>query len=103
MQPSVFTITTLLLASITVWILVVRWRSRPDTNWPLFYYVGLFAYTKSFDDLVDPLVIYVAVVSGLLVRFEYLSGWILELIKVVETLCLIYVIGRCVRAIFGAF
>ncbi len=102
MQPTVFGLTTVLLGSITVYILMVRWRSRPDTNWPLFYYIGLFAYTKSFDMVIEPLVLYLAVVCGLLIRFEYLSGWILTFIKVVETLCLIYVIGRCIHALFGS-
>lgn len=103
MQPNSFNVTTLLMASVTVWVLFVRWRSRHETNWPLLYYAALFAYTKKFDEIVDPWALYIAVVCALLIRFEYLSGWMLQAIQVLETICLIYVLARCVRAVFGYF
>lgn len=100
-QPTAFNVTTLLMAAITIWILNVRWRGRSDTNWPLFYYLALFAYLRKFEDVLEPGYVYVAVVAGLLVRFEYLSGRLLKAIQIIESACLAYVILRCLQVVFG--
>lgn len=101
MQPTAYNITTLLLLAVTIFIVQLRWRSKLDTNWPLFYYLALVVYIKRFEDVIDPMWVYTAVVSALLLRFEYLAGWALKVVQVIETACLIYVILRCTHMVFG--
>ncbi len=100
--PTTFNITTLLVLAITIWVLVIRYRTRPDNNWPLFYYIALVAYTKKFEDIIDPGFVFVAVVGALLLRFEFMSGWVLKVVMYIETACLGYVILRCVQVLFGS-
>jgi len=101
MQPNAYNVTTLLLLAVTIFIIQLRWRSKMDINWPLFYYVALVAYIKKFEDVIDPIWVYTAVVLALLLRFEYLAGWALKLVQVLETACLIYVVLRCTNLVFG--
>lgn len=100
-RPTTVNITTLLLLSLTVWVLWTRHRTRLDNNWPLFYYVALVAYSKKFDQVFNPAAIFSVVVSALLLRFEFLGGWVLKLIKVIESALLVFIIVRCLQVLFG--
>lgn len=101
-QPTTFNMTTLLLGALTVWIIITRYRARVETNnWPLFYFVALFAYSEKFDGVLNSAFIYVAIVAGLLLRFEFLSGWPLKLVMYAESVAMVYVIMRCLQVIFG--
>jgi hypothetical protein len=100
-EPTTFNLTTLVLLSLTVWILVVRHRSKLDNNWPLFYYIALVAYSRKFEETIDPTPVLVAVAMALLLRFEFLDGWILKAIKFVETAILVWVMWRCLQLVFG--
>ncbi|HUQ90459.1 MAG TPA: hypothetical protein VM120_02180 [Bryobacteraceae bacterium] len=100
-SPTTFNITTVLLLALTVWVVFMRYRTRPESNWPLFYYVALVAFTKKFDLVINPAYVFVAVVAALLIRFEWMSGWLLKTIMYIETACLVYVIIRCVQILFG--
>ncbi|MDX1979460.1 MAG: hypothetical protein SFV51_04265 [Bryobacteraceae bacterium] len=100
-QPTTFNITTLVLLSLTVWITVIRYRTKLDSNWPLFYYIALVAYARKFEETINPTLVLVAVAMALLLRFEFLEGWILKAIQYTETAILIYVIWRCLELLFG--
>jgi hypothetical protein len=101
-QATTFNMTTLLLGALTGWIIFTRHRTRVETNnWPLFYFIALFAYNEKFDGALNPTVVYVTIVSGFLLRFEFLSGWPLKLVIYVETIAMVYVIVRCLQIIFG--
>jgi hypothetical protein len=99
-QPTVFNLTTLVLLGLTGWILWVRHRMRLETNWPLFYYLGLVIYMKKYVDTVNPNYAFVAIVSALLLRFEFMGGWPLKIVKAVETVLLVYIIVRCIQVVF---
>jgi hypothetical protein len=101
-QPTPFNLTTLLLGALTVWIIITRYRSRVEANnWPLFYLVALFAYSEKFDAVLNSTFVYVAIVAGLLLRFEFLSGWPLKLVMYAESAAMVYVIMRCLQVVFG--
>ncbi|MBI3681845.1 MAG: hypothetical protein HY235_15805 [Acidobacteria bacterium] len=99
-RPTTFNITTLLLIGLTCWVLWIRHRSRLENNWPLLYYVALVAYSKKFDEVVPPFVVLGCVVAALLLRFEFLGGWVLKGIKVIESAALVYVLLRALQALF---
>ena len=99
--PTTFNITTLSLLCLTVWVLWTRYRTQLENNWPLFYYIALVAYTKKFEESISPNWVFVCVVMALLLRFEFLGGKVLQLVKLIETIGLLYVILRCLTLLFG--
>ena len=101
MQPTTFNITTLLLMVLTATAMFMRYRIRAENSWPLIYYVALIAYTQKFDDIIQPVPVYIALGSALLLRFEFMSGWILRFIMYLETTCLAYVLIRLLQVLYG--
>ena len=101
-QATTFNMTTLLLGALTGWTIFTRHRMPVESNnWPLFYLVALFAYHEKFDGVLDVSAVYAAIIAGLLLRFEFLSGWPLKVITFVETIVMVYVMVRCLQVIFG--
>jgi len=96
---SPFNITSAVALGLTVWLFVARFRTRLDSNWPLFYYLGLVIYGHLFPGNLDPAWIYAGVVSALFLRFEFMGGWFLKLIRGVELIVLLYVIHRLIYII----
>ena len=101
-QPTTFNLTTLLLGALTVWIIVTRYRSPAESNnWPLFYFVALVAYSEKFEGVLRSEAVFAVIVVGLLLRFEFLSGWVLKVIMWAETALMGYILIRCAQVIFG--
>lgn len=77
-------VTTAVMFALAVWTVIVRFRSRPDTNWPLMYYGILFSYVSSFPGRVSNLALYGAIVTALLERFEFMSGFFRYFLMTIE-------------------
>jgi FtsH-binding integral membrane protein len=81
-------IITVLMVALVACLFVARFRIRPDSNWPLVLYIGLFAYHQYFDGRLHPNILYAAVVSALLIRFEFVGGKSMFLFRAAELLSL---------------
>ena len=73
---------------------VSRFRSRLDSNVPLFFYMALVAYAIANPVSLNPYVLYIAVISGLLLRFEFMNEKVILVIRFFETACLVYLALR---------
>ncbi|MBL8228619.1 MAG: hypothetical protein JNL98_09080 [Bryobacterales bacterium] len=100
-QPTVFNITTLCLLVLTIWVTWTRHRTQLENNWPLFYYLLLGIYSKKFEESFDPTVIFLTIVMAFLLRFEFLGGRPLLVVKVLESIGLVYIALRCIGLVFG--
>lgn len=100
-QPTTFNLTTLVLLSLTVWVIITRYRTKLESNWPLFYYVALGGYAGKFEETMHPIVVIVATSMALLLRFEFLGGWVLKAVQFVETAMLVFVLWRCIQLVLG--
>ncbi len=87
---TVFNGSTVVFVAITVWVLSVRIRGVVDSNWPLFYYVAVVAYSAVFPGYLDPAFVYAGVVCALLLRFEFMGGFFLKIVRVIEIIVLAY-------------
>lgn len=87
---SPFNITTALAIGCTLWIMAVRWRGSPESNWPLFYYLGVVVYSYLFPEPLEPRWIYAGVVTALFLRFEFMGGFPLKMVKGFEYVVLAY-------------
>jgi hypothetical protein len=87
-----FNITTAVLIGLTVWLVVGRFKARADSNWPLFYYIGLVFYHQAYPGRLNPYVILTGVIAALFIRFEFMGGWIGYLLRGIELGVLAYIL-----------
>lgn len=90
-----FNFITAVLMGLTIWLAVSRFSTKLESNWPLFYYLFLFAHLKAFEGGLDPYMVYVGIVSSLFLRFEFMGGWFLKFVRGTELFILAYVVYRC--------
>ena len=85
----------LVASAFTVWLFVARGRMALESNWPLFYYLAMVFYQKSGGRFIDANFIYAGVVCAMMIRFEFMSPGVVKIFRVIEAVCLIYIIWRC--------
>lgn len=91
---------TIILAGLTIWLGAVRARIRTENNWPLIYYLLLVLYQKRYPDNIAPLWVYVGVVNALFLRFEFIGGIFVKILRAIELVVLAYVVWRSLAVIF---
>ena len=84
-------IATFALLMGSTWIAFMRFRTKPDTSWPLVFYLVLVIYSNQFGQVIPPYVLYVSVVCGLLLRFEFLNERLIFFVKIIEVCCLVII------------
>jgi hypothetical protein len=89
-----FSLLTFILLVLTVWVVVGRFTRSLESNWPLVYYLMVVAHLKAFDGGLNPYCVYVAVVCGLFLRFEFMGGPVLKTFRVIELGMLAYIAWR---------
>ena len=96
-----YTVSIALLMALTLFMAGVRMRKPLETNWLLFYWGLITIISFRYpDETFDPRVVMVGLSVGLLLRFEFLGGAFEKLIRAVEIAVFIYIVARCVKAIF---
>ena len=72
------------LAVSTAWLAFARFQTKPDNNWPLVYYFFLVGFLNADELVLNPNVVYVAVVCALLLRFEFMNERVVFFVRLVE-------------------
>jgi len=85
---SPFNITAALAIALTFWVFGARWRGLVDSNWPLLYYLGVVIYSYVFPSVLDPSWVYAGVMTAVFLRFEFMGGFILKVVRALEGLIL---------------
>ncbi|MCC7235803.1 MAG: hypothetical protein IT163_10900 [Bryobacterales bacterium] len=88
MRYAASNVTTFVMLMFTVWIIITRFRAKPDNNWPLFYYLAVVSFHLSVPGFLNEWILYAGVVSALLLRFEFLGGFAGGFVRVLELVCL---------------
>ena len=73
-----------ILAVSTAWLAYARFQTKPDNSWPLLYYFVLVGYLNAYDLVLNPNVVYVAVVCALLLRFEFMNARVVYFVRIIE-------------------
>jgi hypothetical protein len=89
-----FLLLTFILVVLTIWMVIGRFTRSLESNWPLVYYLVVVAHLKAFDGGLNPYLVYVAVVCGLFLRFEFMGGAILKGFRALELGTLTYIAWR---------
>jgi hypothetical protein len=94
-----FLFTVGLLAG-TVWLAASRLRMRLENNWPLVYYFAAVVYLNTYHLVLNPYVVYVAVICALLLRFEFMNERLVALVRLIEIAALVHVGWRLFTALW---
>lgn len=94
-----FNVTTALLVVGALFVVYLRLRNWFDTNVPLLYYGIMIVYTHALDGLLAPWVIYIGLVLGLLLRFEFMNLKCTRAVKTIELLVLAVIVWDCTAMI----
>jgi hypothetical protein len=89
-----FSFLTFILLVLTIWVGISRFTRGLEGNWPLVYYLLMVAHLKAFEGGLNPYWVYVGVVSALFLRFEFMGGVPLKVVRVLELAALAYVAWR---------
>jgi hypothetical protein len=80
-----YTISIALLMAATVFVAGVRFRKPLENNWPLFYWIFVTVLSLRFpEQTFEAGWVLTGLAAGLLLRFEFIGGWVTVLIKVIE-------------------
>ena len=74
----------------------MRGRLANENNWPLFYYLAIVFYQKTAGRFLSAEFLYTGIVCAMMIRFEFMSPGIVKFFRVIEAICLIYVIWRTI-------
>jgi len=89
--PGAQTVTTALAIAATLVVVLIRMRARPDTNWPLFYYLLLIGYHASSPGRLNQYFVYLGAICTMLQRFEFMPPRLLKVLWGLEMIALAYV------------
>lgn len=92
---------TLALMALTIWMAVARFTMRQESNWPLVYYFLLAVYWKAFEGGLNGYWVLAGVACGLLLRFEFLGGPVLKMVRGAELAVFAYVLWRSTGLLLG--
>jgi hypothetical protein len=84
MDPTPFNVSTALLIAFACWVIYLRLKGNSDTNIPLVYYGIIVYYVVMYDTPLSPIIVYVALLLGLLLRFEFMSVKFMKAISLLE-------------------
>ena|SRR5260370_42583024 len=78
-----FNVSTALLIAFAGWVIYLRLKGNSETNIPLFYY-GIMVYYMVAYEALPPVVVYIALILGLLLRFEFMNTKVAKALMLLE-------------------
>jgi hypothetical protein len=94
---------TFCLGLAAIWIAFSRFRMRLDNSWPLIFYLALVIYSNTYDRVLNPYLLYVAVICALLLRFEFMNERIVYFVRIVEVAALALIAWRLGSVLIRAY
>lgn len=86
-----FWLGSFLLLAMTLGVIYFRYSAKDtNSNWPIIYYALALLHHSLFPEALPDNILYGAVITAALLRFEFMSGWFLKMVQGIEYLCLIY-------------
>ncbi|MGJ5819221.1 hypothetical protein [Paludibaculum fermentans] len=86
-----------------IWIGMSRFSMRLENSWPLLFYLVLVTYLNSYDQVLNPYVVYVAVICALFIRFEFMNERVVFFVRVLEVATLAHIGFRLLTTLLKAF
>lgn len=94
---------TFALAVATVWLAVNRFSLKLENSWPLIYYGLLVLFSNMYPMALNPYVLYVSVICGLMLRFEFMNDRIVFFFRIIEMFCFAVIGWRLFSILLSQF
>jgi len=102
MSGNAFSVTTALMVAFAAFVAYIRMKNWLDSNVPIFFYVLMLAYARYFGDNKVPLtLILIGFALTLLLRFEFMSQFFINVVKALEYAALAAIIYFAVGSILA--
>lgn len=85
----------LVVIGATLWVMRARFREVHDISWPLVYYFFLVIFVRAREGEFNNYWIFTGVIAALVLRYEFIGGFVLKVVRLVEFVVLCYVILIC--------
>jgi hypothetical protein len=96
-----FWISTCLLIAMTVGIIYFRYSTTMlESNWPLVYYAFVVLHLQLYPEGLSQQVVFAAILAAMFIRFEFLAGWFLKTVQMIEYVLLLLIVYRLFLLIF---
>ena len=100
-QLTNFNVISAVMLGASIWMVWGRFTLRPESNWPLVYYLLMVIYNNTYPSRLYPYVLFAAVVCALLLRFEFMGVRVVRIVQIVEFAMLAALMYRLFLLIFG--
>jgi hypothetical protein len=99
-QLTNFNVVSAVMLGASVWMVWGRFTLRLESNWPLVYYLLMVIYNNTYPSRLNPYVLFISVVCGLLLRFEFMGIKVVRTVQIVEFAMLATLMYRLFLLIF---
>ena len=99
-QLTNFNVISAVMLGASLWMVWGRFTLRLESNWPLVYYLLMVIYNNTYQNRLNPYILFVAVICALLLRFEFMGVRVVRIIQLVEFVMLAIMIYRLFLLIF---
>jgi hypothetical protein len=97
-----FWLSTFILMGLTLGMIYFRYASKTlESNWPIVYYAFAVIHLQLYEGGLAPNFVFTAIIAAALLRFEFMSGWFLRVIQMLEYVCLAYIAWRLFDLLFA--
>jgi hypothetical protein len=93
--------TTLLVAALAVFAVIMLLRKRYDSNLPLFFYLIAVLFSNLTDRELNPFLLYGGLAFALLLRFEFLNQGFSKIVAFFATSSMCLIIYVLMSEVFG--
>ena len=84
MRYSAVNVTTFVLLGFALWVIFTRLRNRVDNNWPIVFYPVIVIFCIQIPGRIDMNWLLIGIGAALLLRFEFVGGFISYLVRAVD-------------------
>ena len=91
----------LLLIALLVWVLVSRFSGRLDPSWQLLVWALVLVFSNVYEGIMLPTTVYAGVICALLLRFEFMGGWVLKVVRFIEAVAILLLLWQLFVVVRG--
>jgi hypothetical protein len=92
-------VTTFVIFGFALWVIYTRIRNKPDNNWPMIFYPVIAVYITQLPGRIDFNAFLVGIIAALLLRFEFVGGFVTPVVRVIDLAALVLVSYSLFRAV----
>ena len=91
----------ILLMSLLAGVLASRFSSGFDSSWQLLVWALVLVFSNVYEGIMLPTTVYAGVICALLLRFEFMGGWVLKVVRFIEAVAILLLLWQLFVVVRG--